>query len=650
MPLGISPARALGPAPTQLQPFTTPSHHDSHTTPTNAANVYKPSLLSSSIASSSDGSSSVDRPIRLTHSLTDLSDDDNDSPTKRVGSRAPVREPSLPESARSTAAIKKVAGLATRPGRPLPAKAVSSSGGGRTSAKFVKVAEDPGVEGIPPGPRSSERPQQSFACIIGQAILKSSAGGLSLEHIYRYVETAYPYFKTVDQWRNSVRHNLSIHKIFITIPRTDKHPPGKGGIWVIDDPEKIHWPSEDKFIKNFPPNHPHHAVCRQTIHERAVEKRLKEKAEAEGREYVPRKSKKVRKLNLKDDELKKTELKPAHGLTPTMLPHLQPPVRGPMGPPLPSSPPRRSSQAPPSLDFEDDGDFVPVGPDPGRLAFQLGNLSRPRMGHSGLGPAIGADLVEHVRDDDDENVFTSGPKRVRMAQPDALSPILEQQVTNAYLNDDDDMFITPSRERSKSTTAASASRQFGSSALKTPALVQTSSSPTSSPMPPTITRGSHHPSGLQQAWTHDDMMQATTSLSSHTKLDAAFDLKPTPMKRDRDDDTLFVHHAERGPPKTPVTRSSAASDRTPRVGGVRTPGMLIKTPLTYGSPARPPPSASAHMSTPLWEMSGVLDRLKDSDSPTRASRHDVPPTSPTHYSLSECGDSPVAKRRKVSAA
>jgi len=602
----------------------------------------------------------VDRPKRHSNLDVDLSDDENDSPTKRVGSRPP------PEP-RNIGPPKKVAVLpATRPiTRPPPPKpSIPPTVAVRSSSKFTKVAEDPGVEGIPPGPRSTERPSQSFACIIGQAILKSSAGGLSLEHIYRYVETAYPYFKTVDQWRNSVRHNLSIHKIFVTIPRTNKHPPGKGGIWIIEESEKIHWPSEDKFIKNFPPNHAHHAVCRQTLHERAVETRLKEKAEAEGREYIPRKNKKIRRLNLKEDEMKKIEVKalPPPPPQPQPMPqhqqpqpqHQQQPVASssrPMlaPPPMPAprmlGPPSGSptqQNRPSAFDFEDDSDFIPVGNPP---QFQLGRLPKSKLEPSALCPTVGSE--KRLRDDDDENVFGSGPKRVRMAQAEPLSPILEQQVTSAYLNDDDDMFTTPSRERGK-TQVTSTSLQFSSSALKTPALIQTSSSPTSSPMPPTITRSSHHhPSALQQAWTQDDMMQ-TTPLSPRAKLDPAFDLKPTPIKRHLpDEDTLhFVPAVERNPPKTPVTRSSAAADRTPRIGGLRTP--LIKTPLTYGSPARLPPSASAHLSTPMWEMSGVIDRM--AESPTRTPRSDVPPTSPTHYSLSDCGDSPVSKRRKIAAA
>lgn len=611
--------------------------------------------------------------------MSDNSDDENESPTKRVRDRIPTFEP--PEC-RANPPPKRANALASRP-------KAGPAGAGRSSAKLTKVAEDPGVEGIPPGPRSTERPSQSFACIIGQAILKSSAGGLSLEHIYRYVETAYPYFKTVDQWRNSVRHNLSIHKIFVTAPRTEKHPPGKGGIWIIDEAEKIHWPSEDKFIKNFQPSHPHHAVCRQTLHERAQEKKLREKAEAEGRPYIPKKGKRS-KLH-KQDELKKSEplvFPPpsqqqmgAPPLPPNMHHHqhpMPPQVPMPMSlPPVPQPPPIRGPHphmhavpqpmSPPSysgsqgrFDFEDDSDFIPDDTKPHipPLRFPPSNKDKrmvlappPPMAPPRGFPGQENKPIIH----DEDGVFSTvgpTPKHTRPADGDPLSPVQEQADVNSFL--EADMFITPSRGRPSQpfTPVSESSRQLTSSALKTPALIQTSSSPTSSPMPPTVTRSTHHhPSGLQQAWTQDDMVRSTGP-SSPARLEAAFDLKPTP-KRDRDDDfnSLAPRAVERpGPPKTPVTRSSAAAgmdrDRTPRVGNTRTP--ILKTPLRYGgSPARLH-APSTVMSTPMWEMNGILDRLDGS--PTRTPRSDVPPTSPTHYSLSDAGDSPIAKRRKVAAS
>lgn len=610
-------------------------------------------MSSSSFTSSTDNSSSVERPTTRGHMIE--TSDEEDSPTKRVHDRIPTFDPQADSRAANN---KKPAPLTARV-RP-PTKDASRN------IKIGRSAVDPGVEGVPPGPRSTERPSQSFACIIGQAILRSSAGGLSLEHIYRYVETAYPYFKTVDQWRNSVRHNLSIHKIFVTIPRSEKHPPGKGGIWVIDDVEKIHWPSEDKFIKNFPPSHPHHAVCRQTCHERAQEKKMRDKAEAEGRPYIPKNRKRSKMLKAAEElNTRAVDLTVQTAFNPKPMPG---PIRVPMvGMPVPGKPTAHSSRmlpppppsSPPvvglssSFDFEDDSDFVPMDMENDsvlRRPLHYAEPAKARRESLGPPPRFELDRRRSVPDDDEENVFSSGPKRVRMHQPEPLSPIMEQQPTeeqtaevDAFL--DADMFITPARERT--SKAATSNSHLASSALKTPALVQTSSSPTSSPMPATVPRGNHHhPSSLQQTWTHDDMIQ-TVSPSSPAKLEAAFDLKPTSSKRDRDDDVhSLMPHSDRAPPKTPVTRSSAAADRTPRVGSLRTPGMLTKTPLTYGSPARAPPSANALLSTPMWEMNSILDRM-NAESPTRTPRSDVPPTSPTHYSLSDCGDSPIAKRRKV---
>lgn len=334
------------------------------------------------------------------------------------------------------------------------------------------------------------------------------------------------------------------------------------------------------------------------------------------------------------------------------------------GPPQPLSPPPHSGNTN-EFEFEDDSDFVPDNSKRRGSMPPIPPLLFPeplQEKRKGLGPSPtmapprsfpGQENQPPIHDD--EGVFSSvGPsKRGRPADP--LSPVLEQQPDpNSYL--DGDMFSTPARvpPNQPFASVSESSRQLTSSALKTPALIQTSSSPTSSPMPPTVTRSSHHhPSGLQQAWTQDDMIHSNGP-SSPAKLEAAFDLKPAPIKRDRDDDfnSLAPHAVERAPPKTPVTRSSAAAalDRTPRVGSLRTPNL--KTPLTYGSPARFNQPPGTIMSTPMWEMNGVLDRLNchTSDSPTRTPRSDVPPTSPTHYSLSDCGDSPIAKRRKVATS
>ncbi|WRT63844.1 uncharacterized protein IL334_000769 [Kwoniella shivajii] len=672
---GISPARALGPAPSRPQRFS--PHRDIHMiTPQMNKLGYSNHVHSSatSVASSATASSSIssmsDVSVRSAHQHSIQQADDESSDDEHY---SPTRGPSNSRAMMKMHLEEKKPHVA----RPIRQPPKSTATGGRTSAKFAKVAEDPGVEGVPPGPRPTERPGPSFACIIGQAILRCKAGGLSLEHIYRYVETAYPYFKNGDgAWRNSVRHNLSIHKMFETIPRTEMFPPGKGGIWIIHEDEKCHWPAEDKFIKNFPPSHPHHADCRQTLHEKAKENEAIEKAAREGRVYVPKKGKKGRKLAStdKDDEdeegamemvrtsssvtdipMLRTESQPDAGSsTPqaeddSTTPKLKPMTIAP--------PPLKGLDSSDSADLEDDeGEFLPIDFEPAPVDVTPVDPARKRddlMARHGMMMPPRFERKEKKRpvQSDDENVFTS-TKRVRVAEP--LAPIHNLPQDNS-IKELDDSFITPERERPISNS------KIMSSAFKTPALIQTSSSPGSSPMPQTITRSTHHPSALQQTWTHDDMAENHSRESSPARpmLESAFDFKPkAPPLRARtlaqEDDYMpksTVGHSPRAPPKTPVSRSSAVTDKTPRLQHLRTPS-LGKTPMFFGgSPALPPPSANALLSTPMWEVGGVLDRLKDhlTGSPTHSSkRSPMPSTDPTRYAmLLDSGGSP-RKRRDVS--
>ncbi|WVW81789.1 hypothetical protein I302_103786 [Kwoniella bestiolae CBS 10118] len=688
---GISPARALGPAPHQPQRFS--PHREAHIiTPQNNKLGYNHQIHSSavSVASTATTSSSIssmsDISVRSAHQQIkqhdgDSSDDEHESPTRGPSTSRAMMKMHLEE--------KKNSGDMPRMIKQIPK---STATGGRTSAKFAKVAEDPGVEGVPPGPRPMERPSPSFACIIGQAILRCKAGGLSLEHIYRYVETAYPFFKNGDgAWRNSVRHNLSIHKMFETIPRTEMFPPGKGGIWIIHEDEKCHWPAEDKFIKNFPPSHPHHAVCRQTLHERAKENEAIEKAAREGRVYVPKKGKKGRKLAAKDEDddegstemirtssmlteipLQRTESQQDLAGSSTPIPEAEPEDESTTPRvkfQLLEPPPLNHQDSSEAAEFEDDeGEFLPIEadlPDPAPVDVTPADPVRKRdeqMARNGMMMPPRFERKEKRRplEVEDDNVFTS-TKRVRVADP--LAPIhpLPQEASMS-VKELDDSFITPERERPISNN-----KSIMSSAFKTPALIQTSSSPGSSPMPSTITRSTHHPSALQQTWTHDDMAENhphSRESSPRPMLDAAFDFKPkAPPPRARtlaqEDDyppsKQTHHHSPRAPPKTPVSRSSAATDKTPRLQHLRTPS-LAKTPMFFGgSPALPPPSASAFLSTPMWEVGGVLDRLKDhlTGSPTHSTnsgsiRSPMPSTDPTRYAmLLDSGGSP-RKRRDVS--
>ncbi|XP_020795717.2 LOW QUALITY PROTEIN: forkhead box Q2 [Boleophthalmus pectinirostris] len=79
--------------------------------------------------------------------------------------------------------------------------------------------------------KSEEKPNQSYIALISKAILASQQKKLLLCDIYQWIMDHYPYFKSKDKnWRNSVRHNLSLNECFIKAGRSDN---GKGHFWAI---------------------------------------------------------------------------------------------------------------------------------------------------------------------------------------------------------------------------------------------------------------------------------------------------------------------------------------------------------------------------------------------------------------------------------
>ncbi|KAI8912668.1 hypothetical protein EDD86DRAFT_245547 [Gorgonomyces haynaldii] len=70
--------------------------------------------------------------------------------------------------------------------------------------------------------RILERPDISYTDLIIEAILTSESRMLSLGDIYEHA------------WKNSIRHNLSVQKIFVRTQRPGDKP-GKGGYWALTD-------------------------------------------------------------------------------------------------------------------------------------------------------------------------------------------------------------------------------------------------------------------------------------------------------------------------------------------------------------------------------------------------------------------------------
>ncbi|KAI8344009.1 fork head domain-containing protein [Chlamydoabsidia padenii] len=78
------------------------------------------------------------------------------------------------------------------------------------------------------------KPPYSYATLIRYAIENSPAQKLTLNEIYSWVLEHYSYYKSAGSgWKNSIRHNLSLNKSFVRVPRPINEP-GKGSYWIID--------------------------------------------------------------------------------------------------------------------------------------------------------------------------------------------------------------------------------------------------------------------------------------------------------------------------------------------------------------------------------------------------------------------------------
>uniref|UniRef100_A0A8C9D8P9 Forkhead box K1 n=2 Tax=Panthera leo TaxID=9689 RepID=A0A8C9D8P9_PANLE len=83
-------------------------------------------------------------------------------------------------------------------------------------------------------PKDESKPPYSYAQLIVQAISSAQDRQLTLSGIYAHITKHYPYYRTADKgWQNSIRHNLSLNRYFIKVPRSQEEP-GKGSFWRID--------------------------------------------------------------------------------------------------------------------------------------------------------------------------------------------------------------------------------------------------------------------------------------------------------------------------------------------------------------------------------------------------------------------------------
>jgi forkhead box protein P len=79
--------------------------------------------------------------------------------------------------------------------------------------------------------RENVRPPFTYSSLIRQAIIESPAKQLPLNEIYSWFENTFRYFRhNAETWKNTVRHNLSLHKCF-------KKAKVKPAAWTVDEAE-----------------------------------------------------------------------------------------------------------------------------------------------------------------------------------------------------------------------------------------------------------------------------------------------------------------------------------------------------------------------------------------------------------------------------
>nr|XP_034970054.1 forkhead box protein M1 [Zootoca vivipara] len=92
----------------------------------------------------------------------------------------------------------------------------------------------------------SERPPYSYMAMIQFAINSTEKKRMMLKDIYTWIEDHFPYFKHVAKpgWKNSIRHNLSLHDMFVRETSAN----GKISFWTIH-PEANRYLTLDQVFK-----------------------------------------------------------------------------------------------------------------------------------------------------------------------------------------------------------------------------------------------------------------------------------------------------------------------------------------------------------------------------------------------------------------